>query len=127
MRKGESGQSLVETALVLPLLLMLIAGIFDIGRLTYMYAHLHMAAQETVRKGGLGATDTEITEFAKNYVQVGDSSKLEISITPSGTVRRSGEYMTVRLKYPFRLYTPFVSSLFPNSLYAETDSTIRIE
>lgn len=127
MRKNESGQSLVETALVLPLLLLLVVGILDFGRVTYSYAHLHMAAQETVRKGGLGRSDEEIKTFAKNYVHLGDSSKLIVEITPPGSLRKSGDYVKVKLKYPIKLYTPFLSSLFPSPLYAQTDSTIRVE
>ncbi|RHW43171.1 pilus assembly protein [Neobacillus notoginsengisoli] len=127
MRKDERGQSLVETALVLPLLLLLIVGILDFGRITYSYAHLHMAAQETVRKGGLGKSDAEITAFARNYVHLGDSSKLIVEITPPGTTRKSGDYVKVKLKYPLKLYTPLLSKVFPSPLYAETDSTIRVE
>ncbi|OCA84309.1 pilus assembly protein TadE [Bacillus sp. FJAT-27225] len=127
MRKDERGQSIVETALILPILVLLISGILDIGRVTYSYAHLHMAAQETVRKAGLGATDTQVTEFARNYVHLGESSKLIVEISPTGTNRRSGEYVTVKLKYPIKLFTPFVSSLFPSPFYAETNSTIRVE
>jgi Flp pilus assembly protein TadG len=139
MRKDERGQSLVETALVLPLLLLLIVGILDFGRVTYSYAHLQMAAQETVRKGGLGKTDTEITSFAKNYVHLGDSSKLIVEISylsdntlqpvavAPGTKGKSGNYVKVKLKYPLKLYTPLLSSLFPSPLYAETESTIRVE
>ena len=137
MRKDERGQSLVETALVLPLLLLLIVGILDFGRVTYSYAHLQMAAQETVRKGGLGKTDAEMTAFAKNYVHLGDSSKLIVEISTlsdnnmqpiaAGTPRKSGNYVKVKLKYPLKLYTPLLSNLFPSPLYAETDSTIRVE
>ena len=137
MRKDERGQSLVETALVLPLLLLLIVGILDFGRVTFSYAHLQMAAQETVRKGGLGKTDAEMTAFAKNYVHLGDSSKLIVEISTlsdnnmqpiaAGTPRKSGNYVKVKLKYPLKLYTPLLSNLFPSPLYAETDSTIRVE
>ena len=59
MRRDERGQSLVETALVLPVLLLLLVGILDFGRIMYSYAHLHMAAQETVRVGGLDKSDSE--------------------------------------------------------------------
>jgi hypothetical protein len=127
MKKNESGQSLVETALLLPILLMLLVGILDFGRVIYSYAHLHMAAQESVRVGGLGNSDLEIIEFARDYVHLGDSNKLQINISPQEAYRESGEYLTVKLEYPFKLYTPLLSEIFPSPLLIATDSTIRVE
>jgi Flp pilus assembly protein TadG len=127
MRKDESGQSMVEMALVLPVLLLLLVGILDFGRILYSYAHLHMAAQETVRKGGLGSKDLEIAQFAKNYIHLGDSSKLQVKVSPSDANRHSGDYITVTLKYPLQIYTPLLSDILPVPEYIETDSTVRVE
>jgi Flp pilus assembly protein TadG len=127
MRKDERGQSMVETALLLPILLLIMVGIIDLGRFIYSYAHLQMAAQETVRLGGLDQNDQAITEFAYQYVNLGDKNQLQIDITPNDVGRHSGDYVTVKLKYPFTLYTPLIQALFPSPLFIETDSTIRVE
>lgn len=127
MIKEEKGQSLVEMALLLPVLLLLLAGIFDFGRLLYSYTHLHLATQETVRLGGLGRGDAEITQFARNYVDLGDSSLLEVKISPSEENRNSGEYMTLTLDYPIEIITPFFSSIIPTPIVLSTESTIRVE
>jgi Flp pilus assembly protein TadG len=127
MRRDERGQSLVETALILPVLLLLLVGILDFGRMMYSYAHLHMAAQETVRMGGLGKTDAEITAFARDYVQLKEDGQLSINITPGDSGRDSGDYVTVKLQYPFHFFTPFISSLFSSSLSIKAESTIRVE
>ena len=127
MKRDERGQSLVETALILPVLLVILLGIIDFGRIMYSYSHLHMAAQETVRMGGLGKSDSEITAFAKNYVNLNPIDQLGISISPGDSGRDSGDYVTVSLEYPFQFFTPFVSSLFPSSLSIKAESTIRVE
>ena len=127
MKKDERGQSMVETALLLPVLLLILVGIVDVGRLIYSYAHLQMAAQETVRLGGLDKNDQAIIDFAKDYVKLGDTSKLQIDISPNDTERQSGDYVTVKLTYPFTLYTPFISMLLPSPFNIETESTIRVE
>jgi Flp pilus assembly protein TadG len=127
MRRDERGQSLVETALILPVLLLLLVGILDFGRIMYSYAHLHMAAQETVRMGGLGKNDTEIVAFAKDYVQLQEVDQLKINISPGDSSRDAGDYVTVKLEYPFQFFTPFVSSLFSSSLSIKSESTIRVE
>lgn len=127
MIKNEKGQSLVEMALILPILLMLLIGIFDFGRIMYNYMHLHLTTQETVRLGGLGKGDAEITQFARDYIQLGDPTLLEVLITPDETLRNSGDYVTVSLKYPVNYVTPFISHLLPSPFMIETDSTIRVE
>ncbi|MBY6037451.1 pilus assembly protein [Fictibacillus nanhaiensis] len=127
MRNNEKGQSLVEMALVLPILLMLVIGIIDFGKLFYTYMHLHLATQETVRLGGLGKDDTEIRAFAKDYVQVKDSSLLQIGITPDSSTRDSGQYVTVTLSYPHTFMTPGIGRLFGDTIPVETNSTIRVE
>ena len=125
--KNESGQSLVEMALVLPVLLLLLVGMIDLGRLLYSYSHLHQAAQETVRLGGLGEGDSEITEFARNYISFKDPSLLQVEISPPESSRESGEYVTVHLSYPFEPFTPLIDQLMTGPLQIQTDSTIRVE
>jgi Flp pilus assembly protein TadG len=127
MMKNEKGQSLVEMALVLPLLLLLIVGIFDFGKLFYTYMHMHLATQETVRLGGLGKEDEEIRAFARDYVQINDPSLLQIGITPDSSTRESGQYVTVTLSYPHKFITPGMGKLFGETIPVETESTIRVE
>jgi Flp pilus assembly protein TadG len=127
MKKDERGQSMVETALILPIFLLILVGIIDFGKVTYSYAHLHMAAQETVRIAGFGDNDTAIKAFAQNYVHLGDKTKLQVEITPNDVTRKSGEYVTVKLRYPYQFITPLISRLFPSSFMIESDSTIRVE
>jgi Flp pilus assembly protein TadG len=127
MRKDERGQSIVETALLLPIFFLLLAGILDFGRVLYSYAHLQLAAQETVRLAGLGKNDQDISTFAHQYVHLGDTSKLQITTTPIDTNRHSGDYVTVNLTYPYKFFTPLISKLFPSSFKIQTSSTIRVE
>jgi Flp pilus assembly protein TadG len=127
MIKGERGQSMVEMALIVPLFLFILVGIIDFGKVIYSYAHLQMAAQETVRLGGLGEKDAVITAFAKDYVNLGDTTNLQVEITPNDTIRKSGDYVTVTLRFPHKFMTPIISKFFPASYAIETDSTIRVE
>lgn len=127
MVKEEKGQSLIEFALVLPLLLLLLVGIFDFGRIIYSYMHLHITAQETVRLGGLGRTDAEMTAFARQLNHLGNSNQLKVAVSPSDSTRRSGGYVTVTLEYPVNYVTPMLSRILPSPLMIKTDSTIRVE
>jgi Flp pilus assembly protein TadG len=126
MIRKQEGQSLTEFALLVPLLLMLICGILDFGRVMYAYLHLSLAAQETVRLAGLGKGDSEITAFAKNYEQLGDANLLQVTISPAQTSRKSGDYVKVTLSYTLSYLTPVISNIIPKPVIT-VDSTIRVE
>jgi hypothetical protein len=127
MVRNENGQSLVEMALVLPVMLMLLLGIFDFGRIFYSYIHLNLASQESVRLAGLGKSDSEVKQFAKDYIHVGSPSQLDVDVSPGDTIRGPGDYVTVKLSLPFTIITPFLSSVVPSPLLINTESTIRVE
>jgi Flp pilus assembly protein TadG len=126
MIKDQKGQSLVEFALVLPLLLLLICGIVDIGRLMFAYASLNMTTQEAVRLGGLGKGDADIKSYAKSHVRVGDASHMNVTITPTESSRKSGDDVSVTLTYPLPLITPFMAEIMPTPVLSAS-STIRVE
>ncbi len=58
-RKGERGQSLVEFVLVVPVLLLLLAGIFDFGRHFYVRLTLRHAVAEAAR---FAVTGNQLTD-----------------------------------------------------------------
>jgi Flp pilus assembly protein TadG len=126
MSRNEEGQSLTEFALLVPLLLLLICGILDFGRVMYAYLHLNMAAQETVRLAGLGKGDSEIREFAKEYEQLGDANLLQVTVSPLQASRKSGDYVKVTLSYTLSYLTPVISNIMPKPIIT-VDSTIRVE
>ncbi|HEY4552830.1 MAG TPA: TadE/TadG family type IV pilus assembly protein [Bacillaceae bacterium] len=127
MIRDERGQSLVEFALVVPVLLLLLVGIIDFGRMLYSYTQLQLVTQETVRIGSLGGSDAEMGQFAREHTNLADSSKMNISISPPESTRKSGQYMTVTLSYPFNPILPAVDSIIPNSFNVKASSTIRVE
>ena len=127
MVKNEQGQSLIEFALIVPILILMVSGIFDFGRVLYTYMNLNHLTQETVRLGGLGKTDIEITQFAKERFHIGDPTSLNIVISPNQASRKSGDYVTVTLSYPVEYVTPMASLVLPSPYQVITDSTIRME
>ncbi|MBM7572611.1 TadE family protein [Aquibacillus albus] len=127
MMREEKGQALVEMSLVIPMLLIILVGVFDIGRMIYTYSTLHFTAQETVRLGSFSKGDPEMEQFARNNFSAGDRSELEVAISPSEEMRKPGEYVTVSLTYPVDPFIPVVSTFLPDEILLQVDSTIRIE
>lgn len=125
-RRAERGQALVETALVLPLLLLLIVGLFDVGRAVWLSNTLATAVREGSRYGvvhgalsgsptGPGSatytppdTDTAITAHVRNYAYGVPDSLTVQSTWPDGNANR-GSRIVVSASFPF---TPILSQVF---------------
>lgn len=69
-RKRFKGQGMVELALVLPLFLLLLYGIFEVGRLVFMYSAVLNASREAARYAGAAdavrANDASYLEYYKD-------------------------------------------------------------
>ncbi|MFC2947311.1 TadE/TadG family type IV pilus assembly protein [Virgibacillus sediminis] len=125
MIRKQDGQSMVEFALVLPILLLLLVGIFDFGRIYYTHLELEMVSQETVRMGGLGRSDAEIRTYAQERFNAEDPSQLLVTVSPGETARKAGDYVTVTLEYPESFMDVLGKASIPFTL--SSDSTIRVE
>lgn len=70
MRKSSKGQGMVELALVLPLFLLLLYGIFEIGRLVFMYSAVLNASRDAARYAAAAdavrANDSTYLEYYKD-------------------------------------------------------------
>ena len=58
LRRQFRGQDLVEYALLLPLMLIMIMGIFDLGRITFFYSTIVNISREGARYGVVHQCDT---------------------------------------------------------------------
>lgn len=58
----ERGAAAVEMAIVLPLLMLVIGGTIDLGRLVYAEIIVSNAAREGVRLSALGYSDTQVSQ-----------------------------------------------------------------
>lgn len=64
MNHQERGQSLVEFALVLPIFVLVLVGIFDVGRAVYAYNTINNAARQGARLAIVDQTPQHIQELA---------------------------------------------------------------
>lgn len=125
-KKNESGQSLVEFALVLPVLALLILGIVDFGMAFHGVVTVNTAAREGARQGVIlsnndGPTDSSTVVQAVRRVTAtlpGEEDRLNIWINDDEAfvagageespfeLPPSGSEMTVKVTYDYDLITP---------------------
>ncbi len=80
---SERGQSLVEFAMVLPLLLLIALGVVEFGRAYYQYNVLTKAVREGARYMSMHAYDTDELARAKNMTVFGNREGTGYPCLPS--------------------------------------------
>lgn len=129
------GQAIVEFAIILPLLLLLMIGIVNLGFMINAQLILTNAAWEGARVGatldvsrGLG------DEYIRGAIQgsttgLSDPERITVSIQPDEDTRAAMEWplprgkpLSIQVKYPFEISTPF-----PLVLVLWAEATSRIE
>lgn len=152
-RERENGTTAVELAFALPVLLLLIFGIVEIGRYYFVQHTLQFGTREGTRLALVGKTlqdkrgqsmsreESIITMIKMNVSPAMNPDEVSISIFPVGAdysdpqewsgqtnAGAPGQYMRVRTRYTYRFITPLVGSLFPmNAAVLEAECTYRNE
>lgn len=103
--KGERGQSLAEFALTLTLLILILLGIFDLGRVFHTYIVITNAAREGAYYGSMHPSD--LSGIAQRVISEAQDSGValtedNVAILTSG---ESGTSMCVTVDYDFSLLT----------------------
>ncbi|MCM3709080.1 TadE/TadG family type IV pilus assembly protein [Sporosarcina luteola] len=125
--KSQRGQALVETALILPILLILLFGITDLGRVFHAYLTLDHAGREAARVAAVGAEDGKINEKIELATSSLNQGKLKKDIDPkSKESRTSGIEVTITLTYSIDLLTPLISTMI-GPIKLENKTVMRVE
>ena len=112
-RDRQRGQSIVEMALIMPLLLAVVALAADLGRVYFAYVGVVGAAEQGARVGSDSshpnvAIRAAVKDESGRLVAIDDS---DITISPSN-VRPAGSMVEVTVTHDFDLVTPIPRALF---------------
>jgi Flp pilus assembly protein TadG len=124
---GRRGQSLVELALLMPILLWLCAGIVDFARVYYY----DVAAVNAARSGARVGADYQASDATiKNAVLADAGSRLPITganraVDPSPS-RAIGGDVKVTVTYSFTPITPLIGNLVGGTLTVTRSSTMAV-
>ena len=125
--KKNDGQSLVEFAILLPILLLIVMGIMEFGMMLNSYLTIRNASREGARAAIVGSADTATKNLILTDSPTLNASYLTVNITPSDGSRKSGDPLTVDIKYNYHLTVPIISSIFGNTVMLDAQTTMRIE
>jgi Flp pilus assembly protein TadG len=139
--KNQKGGTLVEFAVIAPLLFLILFGIIEFGILLYDKAMITNASREGARAGIVfnypeRITNDRIIEEVDKYlgahlISFGGAANWSISITPNDrSASLAGDSLTVNVTYPFRFL--FVSNLLAwtgnaNLVNLRAETVMRLE
>jgi hypothetical protein len=115
--RNAKGQSLVEFAVSAMFMLLLIAGIADLGRAFFSYMAIRDAAQEGAAYGStypddLAGIKNRVQGTSQTPVQLDDDSVVEVKIEyEGGACEGDGNAIRVTVEYDFRIATPLIGAL----------------
>lgn len=151
MRRKERGQSIVEMALVLPIALLIMIGLFDLGRIVFINNTLSDGARHGARYAAVDPDNcslikqsvhtailgTDLTTFTVRYITI-DSQGVATGtylLCDGGlpgpdalpTTARPGDRVVVQLQASLALATPFVAAATGQSAFElKADSTMQV-
>lgn len=107
-RSQKAGQSLVEFSLVLPLFLLLVIGIFDVGRAVFAYNTVSNAARAAARVAIVNQ-DAGTVEARALELTPGLENRITVAQVPCS--ERACDYV-VTVSYDYQPVTPLIGQLF---------------
>lgn len=109
--KQNKGQALVEFVLILPIALLLIFSMIDLGRVLYEKNHL----------------ESMLNEVVIVYKDNGKIDKNLLDDTVSSEVNKDGKYTSITLTKDVSLITPFSNLVFSNPYQIKTERVFIYE
>ena len=129
--KSERGQSLVELAISIVVLMWLLAGAVEFGIAFFQYIQLRDAAQEGALYGSLNPQDTagieeRVRGASTSPIDLSDASKVFITITGGDGCVNGTDGITVKVSYDHVIFMPFARLFMPSprTLTASVTDTI---
>lgn len=128
LSKQREGQALVELALVLPVLLLILFGIVEFGRIFHAYLVITNAAREGAREGVISNSDSQIINTVETAVAPSlDLNNLNVNISPGVSNRDRGDPLEVEVEYEVDLFVPVITQLLPDPFLVNSTVVMRIE
>jgi Flp pilus assembly protein TadG len=123
--KSERGQSVVEFALVLPLLIVMLFAIVDISRVFHASLTLDHAGREAARAASVHQEADEVRQTAVENASSISLAPASVSINPPSD-RVTGDNVEVTIKYNVSFLTPLIENI-TGPIELSNTTVMRIE
>lgn len=128
--RNQRGAALLETAITIPLVLLVTVSIFEFGRAYQTWQVLTNAAREGARVGVIASsTDANVTTAVSNYMKSGglpQATSAAVSVVRNAPFGASNTATVVTISYPFQftVLNPVVRLVSPQSTTGQGTTTM---
>ncbi len=117
--KSERGQSLVELALSILILVYLLAGAVEFGLAFFQFVQLRDAAQEgalygSMKPNDLAGVEARVRAASTSPIDLSDTSLVTVTPTIIGSACE-GDGIEVRVSYNHKIFMPFIPQFIGSS------------
>lgn len=123
-RRGSRGQALVEFALILPIFILLLVGLFDVGRAIYAYNTVSNATREALREAIVHQDEVAVRGEAKKAGVALGLTDADITLVPCN---EAGCMYGVTVTYDYVPATPLIGNLFDPVISASGEMPVETE
>lgn len=138
LRRTENGQSIVEFALVIPMMALLLLGIMEGGRIFSAYVELQHVARDAARFASLNCTslsvrDDQVASWVASILiphLAGRTSTLnpgDLVVDFDRVTSGTETWVQVAMEYPLEIVTPVISNLAGSPLVLQSRMVMRSE
>jgi hypothetical protein len=127
MTRDDGGQATIEAALTLPIVLIALLLIVQVGVVVRDALALQNAAREGARAGAITAHDDAIRDAVRAGAGPLEADAIEITVDPASPERRRGQMLDIGLRYDVRLEIPIVSRILTATLPLRATASMRME
>ena len=130
---GEKGQAALETALVLPVILLIVMGVLTFGLMIYVKTLVVLSSSQAAKVGAYIYNDPTLTwEEKEEKIRATAYSFLSNGISGtdrSVTIKADGINITVKVTYNYKLIFPLLGEVLGSRAYIplEYESTYMIQ
>ena len=118
--RRQGGQTLAEFAIILPVLLLILFAIVDLGRAVYAYSVVANCAREGARFGQISThTSAGIIAAVKNAAVGLNTEDMTIGVS-----QPTADTIRVDVIYLFHPITPFIDAILHGNLALQSASTM---
>jgi Flp pilus assembly protein TadG len=123
---NDRGQSLVEFALVLPVLALLLMGIIDFGRIISAQLIISDAARDAARYASVGNVDTQVGQVISSDTNTLGKT-VSWNVSPSDSQRQSGDSVSVGVSYSVSIFDPLLAVILGKTYTVQSTMAMRVE
>lgn len=140
LARGENGQGLVELAIIMPVVMLILLGIMEGGRIFSSYIELENLSREGARYAAVNCTSMSVrddqipgwtlstlTPWLEGRLSMLQARDLDVSFYRTISADYSEVWVEVVVQYPLEITTPVISTITGNPFNLRARTVMRGE